>query len=444
MAIRRTGRWQIPFLLFLSVGQIVGPQAFGQDHDSKKAPTTDLLEMHLGNGYEALRQERYGEAETEFRAALAMDPSLVMRAQFPLAVALFEQRKTAEARNEFEALRHAQGDRPGILYYLGRLDLDEHNYKKAIESLGKANSLPPFPDTPFYLGLAYLNLGSDQDAEKCFKKAIELNPGESRAEYELARLYRKQGRNQEARQAFERSKEMKTQSDKLSQLKWACGQELDRGPSDQIPSCEQLYDPNNGELLTALGVLYGQHGQLEKALKPLQRAELAPQSPQTQYNLAFTYYQLKRFADARGPLETAVRRWPDLFPLSALHGAVLFNLGETPAAYETLHHAHQLNPQDAGASALLYQSTLELAQRSEQKSGNADALRYLQEAASLAPSDPEPHRRMAAIYRRAWADSKSQPRRTKSGRAQQIVPVLTSVGGLRLKRSQEARAHIIM
>src|SRR5215469_16456777 len=382
MANSQAWRWEILLLLFLSAGPVVCSQAYGQDSDSKNAPASDSLELHLGNGYEALRQERYEEAEKEFRAALAMDPSLVMRAQFPLAVALFEQHKAAEARSEFEAVRHAEGDRPGILYYLGRLDLDERNYKKAVEKLGEANSHPLFPDTPFYLGLAYLKLGSDQDAEKCLKKAIELNPGESRAEYELAKLYRKQGREEDAKQAFERSKEMKTRSDKA-------------------PSCDELYDPNNAELLTALGILYGQHGQLEKALPPLERAvELTPQSPQTLYNLAFTYYQLKRFADARGPLQTAVERWPDLFPLNALYGAILFNLGEMSAAYHVLHHSHQLNPQDAGATALLYQATLELAERSEQNSGNADALRYLQEAASLAPTDPEPHRRMAAIYRR--------------------------------------------
>src|SRR5205807_2875556 len=115
MTIWRTWRWQIPLALFLAVGQIVCPQASSQGNDSKKAPTTDSLEMHLGNGYEALRQERYEEAEKEFRAALAMDSSLVMRAQFPLAVALFEQRKTAEARSEFEAVHHAQGDRLGVL-----------------------------------------------------------------------------------------------------------------------------------------------------------------------------------------------------------------------------------------------------------------------------------------------------------------------------------------
>src|SRR5208337_1604003 len=120
---------------------------------------------------------------------------------------------------------------------------------------------------------------------------------------ELATLYRKEGRQAEANQAFQQSKEKKARSDKQSQLKYECAQELDRGPREKATAiCEQLDDPNDAEKLTALGILYGQHGDLERALKPLQRAaELAPQSPQMQYNLAFTYFQLKRFADARGP-----------------------------------------------------------------------------------------------------------------------------------------------
>jgi Flp pilus assembly protein TadD len=48
------------------------------------------------------------------------------------------------------------------------------------------------------------------------------------------------------------------------------------------------------EKLTALGTIYGQRGDLEAALKPFRRAaELAPQSPQMQYNLALAYFQLK-------------------------------------------------------------------------------------------------------------------------------------------------------
>jgi tetratricopeptide (TPR) repeat protein len=353
------------------------------------------LEEHLGKGYDALKQEKYPDAETEFRAALAIDPTLTLRARFPLAVALFEQHKSAQSRREFEAVHRDAGDQPGVSYYLGRLDLDDRNYKGAIESLSKAGEHPPFPDTAFYLGLAYMKQGSDEQAEKWLKKATEVNPDDSRAEYQLALLYRKEGRQDEANQAFQRSKDNKAKSDKLSQWRYACAQELDRDAAAPAPSCEQLYDANDADRLTSLGILYGQHGQLERALTLLHRAaELAPQSPQTQYNLAFTYFQSKRFADARASLETAVRRWPDLFPLNSLYGAVLWNLGEVEPAYEALHHAHQLNAQDASTAALLGQSLLELARHAD----DAAALQYLQEATTVAPGDPEPHRRMSQIY----------------------------------------------
>lgn len=414
MSFWRTQRLK-PFLLFFLLTGPLCWRASAQTTGATKQSTTDSLELHLGKGYEALKEEKYDEAEKEFRAALASNPELAMRARFPLAVSLYEQHKYTDSRQEFEAVRRSVGDQPGIWYYLGRLDLDEQNFKGAVENLSKASAHPPFPDTAFYLGLAYLKQGPDQEAEKWLKKAIELNPQDSRAEYQLATLYRKEGRQQEASQAFQQSKEKKAQSDKRSQLKWECAQELDRGPNTLTPSCDQLYDPNDADLLTSLGVLYGQHGQLEKALKPLQRAaELQTQSPQTQYNLAFTYFQLKRFEEARDALQGPVQRWPDLFPLNSLYGAVLWNLGEVLPAYQVLHHAHQLNSQDGGTTGLLYQSLLELAKRSEAASENSEALRYLKEAASLSPTDPEPHRRMAEIYRHTGDSARASEEERKA------------------------------
>jgi tetratricopeptide (TPR) repeat protein len=402
MTILRICRWNFLLLPVLLQGSALCWRAAGQTPNSEKTFTSDSLEVHLGNGYEALKREQNEVAEREFRAALAIDPELVMRARFPLAVALFEQHKSAESRHEFETVRRTAGETPGVLYYLGRLDLEEHSYKSAIENLKKAISHPPFPDTAFYLGLAFLKQGANPDAERWLKKAIELNPDDSRAEYQLATLYRREGRQEEADHAFRQVEEKKARSDKQSRLKWECAQELDRGPSEKATSiCDQLYDPNDVEKLTALGVLYGQHGELDKALKPLQRAAvLAPRSPQMQYNLALTYFQLKRFEDARGHLVGAVQRWPDLFSVNALYGAVLWNLGEALPAYQALRHAHQLNSQDATTTALLYQCTLELARRSEEAVADSEALRYLQEAASLASTAPEPHQRMAAIYKR--------------------------------------------
>ena len=360
----------------------------------------ESVEVHLGKGYDAMRNERYEDAAREFRAALDLDSSLVMRARFPLAVSLFEQRKYPDARAEFEKVRKDAGDQPGIYYYLGRIDQEEQNYKGAIENLFKAVAKPPYPDTAFYLGMAYLKAGDEANAEKWLKEATRLNSSDSRAFYQLATLYRKQGRTEEASAAFAKTKEEKASSDKLTQLKVECDQELNHGLTENARAvCEQLDDQNNADKLAALGVLYGQHGFLEQALAPLKRAaEISPRSPQMQYNLAYTYFQLGRYSDARPPLEQATNRWPDLFPLRSLYGNVLWRLGDTQGAYEQSSYANKLNPQDKPTQELLYQATLILADQAEAKSATTDAIQYWKEAAKLRPTQPEPHHRLSLLY----------------------------------------------
>jgi len=360
----------------------------------------DTPEAHLGKGYDALRQDRYDEAASEFRAALRLDPKLVMRARFPLAVALFELKDSSEARREFEAVRREIGDHPNVSYYLGRLDLMDQNFAGAIRNLNQAIAKPPFPDTAYYLGLAYFKHGDLPAAEKWLKQAAEINPHDSVVQYQLGLVYRKEGREREAREAVALSAELRRQDADDSQLRSECARKLEAGPPGEARAvCDRLYDPNNAEKLTALGTIYGQHGDLEAALKPLQRAaELAPQSPQMQYNLAFTYFRLNRLEEARTPIANAVKRWPDVFQLNALYGAVLSKLGEALPAYQALRRAHQLNQADSQTANLLYVTLLGLARKSQAAREYSDSLRYFSEAANLRPDDPEPHRSLAEIY----------------------------------------------
>ena len=360
----------------------------------------DIPEAHLGKGYDALRQDRYEEAASEFRAALALDPKLVMRARFPLAVALFELKQSAEARREFQAVRREIGEHPNVAYYLGRLDLMDQNFEGAIRYFNQAITKPPFPDTAYYLGLAYFKSGDLKAAEKWLKQAAEINPRDSLAQYQLGLVYRKEGREQEARKAVALSAELRRQDADESQLRSECARKLDAGPPGEARAvCERLYDPGNAEKLTALGTIYGQHGDLDAALKPLRRAaELAPQSPQMQYNLAFTYFRLNRFEEARTPIANAVERWPDIFQLNALYGAVLSKLGEDVPACQALRRAHQLNQTDSQTTNLLYVTLLGLARKSQAAREYSDALGYFGEAAKLRPADPEPHRSLAEIY----------------------------------------------
>jgi tetratricopeptide (TPR) repeat protein len=383
-------------------------------------PAAENAESHVSMGYEALKEDRYDAAIQEFRAALAMDPSLVLRARFPLAVALFESHRPEDARREFEAVRKVTGDHPNVVYYLGRLDIESRNFPAAIEELNKAAVKPPFPDTAYYLGFAYFKQGELAEASEV---ASNLNPDDARVLYQLGLVYRKQGREEEAKKTIARSQTVRQRSNDESRIRLDCGQKLDSGPlPEAIAFCNQLYDDNDPDKLTELGSIYGQRGHYQEALKPLRRAaELSPHSPQTQYNLALTYFRLSQVQNARVPLEKALQRWPDLFPLNALYGAVLVKMGEYESGYKALGHAHELNPQDSSTSQLLYLTDLELARRKQVGKSYAQAISYLKEAATLLPSEPAPHKKLAEIYKLSGQPSKAATEQDEANRLAQAA-----------------------
>jgi protein O-GlcNAc transferase len=364
-------------------------------------PSIRLLDTHLSKGYEAIKSERYDDAVREFRAALALDPSLTERAQFPMAVALFELHKRSEARQELDALRTKVGDHPNILYYLGRLEIEERNFPAAVRDLNKAATKPPFPDTAYYLGFAYFEQHDLWAAEKWLKTAVRINARDVRAPYQLGLVYRELGRQQDAKKWLAISGELRQREQKEGALKLECGEMLNQGFREEAHKiCDQLYDPNNADKLTSLGTIYAQHRDLVAALKPFQRAaEISPQSPQVQYNLALAYFQLNQFDKARSPLTTALQRWPDLFQLNALYGVVLLRLGEEMQSYRALHHANELNPEDAATADVLFNLVVSLGQNSQSAQQYPEASHMFEEAVRLRPQDPGPHQSLAEIYK---------------------------------------------
>ena len=397
-------------VLLLTARFVLGQTA--QDGQTSHASA----ETHVGKGYEALKQDRYEEAIQEFRAALAADPSLVLRARFPLAVALFESHKPDEARQEFEQVRREVGDHPNVLYYLGRLDVDSQDFDGAIRNLSKAAAKPPFPDTTYYLGFAYFKKGDLPNAVRWLQEAKRANPGDSRIPYQLGFVYRKQGLEEKSKQEMALSQKLRQKDTNESRIKTECEEKLAQGPSEAAHAvCDQLYDPNNADHLTTLGTIYGQHGDLQAALKPLQRAaELAPQNPQMQYNLALTYFQLNRLEDARKPLAEILKRWPDVFQLNSLYGAVLMKMHDLPNAYLALHHAHELNPESPETAMMLYATASDLGQANFKNKNYSEALRYYTEAATTRPQEPGPHRRMAEIYTLTGRTAEAQSEQAKA------------------------------
>jgi len=386
-------------LILLVVGAAVAP---GQNPPGGGVSglTAEPSETHLGRAYADLANDRYDDAVSEFRAALALDSSLEMRARFPLAVALFDSQKLDDARHEFETVRAAVGDQSDTAYYLGRIDFMQGSFEAAIRELTQAAAKPPFPDTAYYLGSAYLRKGEFADAEKWLHKAEAASPADFHVYERLAGLYRQEGRAPDAEKALAQASQLRQRATESENERLACAQRLENSSLDAArPACERLFDPADPVKLTMLGSIYGQHGDFEDALRPLRRAaELSPGSPQLQYNLALACFRLKRYDEARVALLGAANQWPDLFQLNSLLGIVLYRLGDLEGAYETLVHAHTLDPPDRDCNAFLYEVSLVLADKRVADKEYAPALQCLKTASGLRPEDADPHARMADVY----------------------------------------------
>jgi tetratricopeptide (TPR) repeat protein len=356
-------------------------------------------EYHVGKGYSQMQEQRYDQAAHEFERALGLDPKRV-RARYQLAVCYFALGQREQSRRQFTRLLAETGNDSSIVYYLGRLDLDEGNLDSAIQRLRSITSEPPFPDTAYYLGSAYLKKHDLPAAQEWLKKAQKDSPRDFRIPDHFARVYQQAGRKEEAEKEYTLAAGLRQRYDDASQRAVSCSRALETLSLAQArASCQALFDPTDPDRLTTLGSLYGQHGDYAEAVEPLLLAvKLDPDSWEIQHNLGLTYFRLRRHAQARLPLERAVALRPDFFGSNALLGATLFALREDERAYRILEHAHQLNPDDAETADLLQRTALSLGQKFYTQREYSKSLNYLRTAAEIQPSNAEVHRHLADIY----------------------------------------------
>jgi Flp pilus assembly protein TadD len=319
-----------------------------------RAEQQSQIEANLGKGTQLMHQELFEAAAREFEQAVAANPS-DPRAHFQFAVCLLSLGRNDEARQHFEQVRNLAGESRYLTYYLGRLDLLSNDYASAIRRLGSVVEDPPFPDTPFHLGVAYVASGDVAAGIKYLEHAAKLLPREYRVHYRLARAYESAGRDEAATREFDLYNQFRDQHKNTERNARDCTTALHSQSIEAARDvCHRMFVPNDPEKLTLLGQLFGDAAAFEEAIDPLKRAvQLDPKSFEAWHNLGVTYFRLQRYTDAREALEKAVALRPEFYGSVVLLGATLYMLGDDDAALPVLEHAHRLNPADTQTTDVL-------------------------------------------------------------------------------------------
>lgn len=316
-------------------------------------PQQANVEAHLSKGTQLMQDQLFEEARSEFEQAIVLNPA-DPGAHFKLAASLLALGRNDEARVQFEQVRKLAGESPYVTYYLGRLDLLANDYKSAIERLGSVVEKPPFPDTAFHLGVAYISSGDSANGIKWLERGVTLLPRDYRVHYRLARAYTGAGRENDAAREFALYNQFRDEHKNTETEARNCIGALHSNPATAHDVCHHMFDPNDPEKLTLLGQLFGDSGAFTEALDPLKRAvQLDPTSFEAWHNLGVTYFRMQQYREAREPLEKAVALRPEFYGSVVLLGATLYMLGDDEAALPVLERAHRLNPSDTQTTSVL-------------------------------------------------------------------------------------------
>jgi tetratricopeptide (TPR) repeat protein len=354
------------------------------------ASAASAAQAHLGSGNQFFQAERYAEAADEFQQALRDDPGLAQAAE-QLAVCYFELRDYARARPLLEQMLARKNSAGLATYYLGRMDLIEHNLDSAIRRFRSLSPENPVRDELYYLGSAYYKQEKYLLSIQVLKQAAAGNPRDARVHQLLARAYQKLGKSDQAEREFTQTRRLHDYYLEGSVAIGRCRASLSQGQTDRAwELCGPLTDTDDVDKIVTIGMLFGEAEKYPQARTAWEKAvALDPDSSEIQYNLALTCFHLKEIQRAREHAAEAVRQRPDFVEANILYGTVLYMGAEDREAMAVLTHAHELKPDDPAVRRLLAEELSISAERQARNEEWRQAADLLEKAAALQPGSSE-------------------------------------------------------
>ena len=306
-----------------------------------------------------------------------------------LGYALWKANRFQEAQVELEQARRLDPKNAYTLYFLGRVLDSQVQTAAAIHAYESEFALgPPVYDTYQRLGENYLRRGDAKKALEMIQKAIQITPWESSLHYQLARIYQKTGRVQEAKEEFDATDRLK-QSDQVSiQKLLGMSLAIQQGKADQVFVLrDQLFaqTPRDPEIMHSLGLVLAQGGFYAEAVDPFGvAAQMMPQSFEATYNSGLTLMKLGRTDEAEAALKKAVALRPHDFGSNSALAVLYAGQRRNAEAIERLKAARQTRPDDTRILALLGDQYL-------QAHNARAAIPLLQDVIRSKPDNPGPY-----------------------------------------------------
>lgn len=173
----------------------------------QQAQLENLAQRQLSSALELFTEKKYDEAISTFKRAIALAPlsSTATNAYDYMARSYLMKEDVKSAIAAYEESLRGDPTNAGTYASLGNIHVTQGDMEKAKAAYLQAVRLDPSSANRYSLGQAYLELGDYSNAITQFKAVKELEPGKPNGDYGLGLVYAKQGRSDEAINAFEQA-----------------------------------------------------------------------------------------------------------------------------------------------------------------------------------------------------------------------------------------------
>ncbi len=314
------------------------------------------------------------------------------------------------ARTRFEALQALVPDHPGVLFYLATI----HYRQKAYA-----------------------------EAERLYKRVLELRPGHLDTQFLLAQLYEDSGREFEALKRYRRLAQMaggnkrqvqaaRENHDRLTRKLIEHGRELLR--KEELDEAQRLFEslldqqPNNAQAHFWLSRVYSKRKDFAEAVRALEASvKLAPANMRLRRTLAQAYLDAGLYEKAEQTLQEVLQQVPFDLDAHLLLARVYERQGESSSAEQQLLKLLELGPsEDLRLKAL---NLLGLARAKEllQEGRTAQALEILQRLQRVVPDDPVVNFHLAEALHREGISAEAEVAYRKALEAGHARPALVQL-----------------